>query len=398
VGKFKKMKVHGDRMKRCVALVVAAGRGRRFGGEIPKQYRVLGDAPMLRHTLGRLSSHPDISEVRAVIHPDDLPLYEVSAKGLGLAPPVMGGVERQDSVRLGLQALAASEPDLVLIHDGARPFLGAGLIDRVLDTLDHSDAAIPALPLNETLKRFSDNVCETVDRQNMWRAQTPQGFHFASILKAHNEAAGLQLTDDSSLAERAGLKVSLVDGEDRNFKITTQSDFQRANDLMHESMETRTGYGVDVHKLGEGNSVTLCGVVIPHDQGLVGHSDADVALHALTDALLGTIAAGDIGQHFPPSDQQWKGAASVLFVDRAVSLVRARGARIINVDITILGESPRIGPHRRMMTTRVASLLGIDNGRVGIKATTTEELGFIGRREGLAAHAVVTVSCPSATT
>ncbi len=385
-------------MKRCVALVVAAGRGARFGGDIPKQYKALGDAPLLRQTLGRLAAHPDITEVRAVIHPGDLPLYDAAAKGLGLAPPIFGGQERQDSVRLGLEALAADPPDLVLIHDGARPFVGAGVIDRVLDALEHSDAAVPALPLADTLKRSLDGEgCETVDRANLWRAQTPQGFHFLPILEAHRAAEGLSLTDDAGVAERAGMTVSLVEGEERNLKITTPQDFQRAREMMRDPIETRVGFGIDVHKFGEGNSVTICGVVIPNDQGLEGRSDADVALHALTDALLGTIAAGDIGRHFPPSDEQWRGAASVLFVNRAVALVKARGARIVHADITIMGEAPRVGPHRRMMTTRVASLLGIDNGHVAIKATTTEQLGFIGRREGLAAQAVVTIQCPAET-
>ena len=386
-------------MKRCVALVVAAGRSERFGGDIPKQYKTLGDSPLLRQTLGRLSAHPDITEVRAVIHPNDLRLYEGAAKGLGLAPPVLGGQERQDSVRMGLEVLATDPPELVLIHDGARPFVGAGVIDRILDALEHSDAAIPTLPLSDTLKRSTDgNGCETVDRCNLWRAQTPQGFRFQSILKAHRDAAGLALTDDHAVAERAELSVSLIEGEERNFKITTPQDFRRACDLIRGPLECRVGFGIDVHKLSEGNSVTLCGVVIPHDQGLEGHSDADVALHALTDALLGTIAAGDIGRHFPPSEEQWRGAASVLFVNRAVALVRARGARIVHADITIMGEAPRVGPHRRMMTTRVASLLGIDSGHVAIKATTTEQLGFIGRREGLAAQAVVTIQCPATTT
>jgi 2-C-methyl-D-erythritol 4-phosphate cytidylyltransferase/2-C-methyl-D-erythritol 2,4-cyclodiphosphate synthase len=386
-------------MKRCVALVVAAGRGRRFGGDIPKQYRQLGTDPMLRHTLGRLASHPDITEVRTVIHPDDIQLYEAASKGLGLAPPIMGGEERQDSVRLGLQAIANNTaPDWVLIHDGARPFLPSGLIDRLLDTLEHSDAVVPALPVQDTLKKYTKDGCETVSRENVWRIQTPQAFNFNKILSAHQKLQGQSLTDDSSVAEAAGMKIDLIDGDIRNFKITSSDDLDRARAMMQGPEETRTGYGFDVHKLGEGNSVTICGVVIPHEQGLLGHSDADVALHALTDALLGTIAAGDIGQHFPPSDMKWKGAASVLFVDRAVALLRARGARIINADITILGEAPRIGPHRRMMTTRVASLLGIDNGRVGIKATTTEQLGFVGRREGLAAHAIVTVTCPASIT
>ncbi|WP_337995563.1 bifunctional 2-C-methyl-D-erythritol 4-phosphate cytidylyltransferase/2-C-methyl-D-erythritol 2,4-cyclodiphosphate synthase [Oleispirillum naphthae] len=385
-------------MKRCVALVVAAGRGQRFGGDIPKQYKILGEAPMLRQTLGRLSAHPDIAEVRTVIHPGDVALYDAAARGLGLAAPIFGGPERQDSVRLGLEALAADPPELVLIHDGARPFVGAGVIDRVLDALEHSDGAVPALPVRNTLSRFRDGRHETIDRTDLWSLQTPQGFRFQAILEAHRAATGLALTDDSGIAERAGVEVAIVEGEDRNFKITTPQDFEHARDLLRGPRETRVGFGIDVHKLGEGNSVTLCGVVMPNDQGLEGHSDADVALHALTDALLGTIGAGDIGRHFPPSEAQWKGAASVLFVNRAVALVRARGARILHADITIMGEAPRIGPHRRMMTTRVAALLGIENGRVGVKATTTEQLGFIGRREGLAAQAVVTVQCPSATT
>lgn len=383
-------------MKRCVALVVAAGRGKRLGGRVPKQYRTLGDGPLLRQTLSRLSAHPDITEVRAVIHPDDVSLFEAAAKGLGIGAPIFGGPERQDSVRMGLEALADDPPDLVLIHDGARPFVGAGLIDRVLDALEHSLVAIPALPVLDTLKREGGvSGVETVDREKLWRAQTPQGFRYAAILAAHREAAGLTLTDDAAVAERAGLQIALVEGEDRNIKVSTQQDFDQACEMLRGPTETRVGFGIDVHKLVEGNSVTLCGVVVPHDRGLEGHSDADVALHALTDALLGTIAAGDIGRHFPPTENQWKGAASVLFVNRAVNLVRARGARIIHADITIMGESPRIEPHRRMMTTRVASLLGIDSGHVAIKATTTERLGFLGRREGLAAQAVVTVECLS---
>lgn len=384
-------------MARCVALVVAAGRGSRFGGEIAKQWRDLAGRPILRHSLAMLATHPSIRAVRVVINPDDRALYDAAAAGLGLGEPIAGGAERQDSVRLGLEALAAETvpPDLVLIHDGARPFIDSGTISRVVAGLEKHESVLPALPVHDTLKRGEAGlVSQTVPRDGLWRAQTPQGFRFGAILAAHKAAAGLKLTDDAAVAEQAGLSVALVAGAEDNVKITTADDLVRAQRRFETPRETRVGTGFDVHRLGMGDHVTLCNVAIPHSLGLEGHSDADVALHALTDALLGAIAAGDIGHHFPPSEARWKGADSALFLAHAATLVEARGGRIASVDITLICEQPKIGPHRAAMRSRVAEILGIEEGRVSVKATTTEKLGFTGRGEGIAAEAVAAVSLP----
>ena len=382
-------------MSGCVALVVAAGRGRRLGGETPKQYLDLGGRLVLRHGLAVFAAHPQVRAVRCVVHPDDLALYAEAASGLGLLEPVEGGPTRQDSVRLGLDSLAELAPDTVLIHDGARPFVDAATITRVLAALAASPGAIPAVPVADTLKRDADGrVGATIERAGLWRAQTPQGFRYNDIKAAHAAAAGRELTDDAAVAEAAGLEVALVAGTEDNVKITTLDDLERARRRFAGPAEIRVGSGYDVHRFVEGTGLTLCGLAIPHDQRLEGHSDADVALHALTDALLGCIAAGDIGHHFPPSDPRWKGAASHLFVRHAVALVRALGGRVVNVDLTVICERPKIGPHRAAMAASVAEMLGIGQERVSIKATTTEGLGFTGRREGIAAQAVALVALP----
>lgn len=379
----------------CVALVVAAGRGTRAGGEIPKQYRMLDDRPVLRWSLERFSRHGRVGAVRAVIHPDDRPLYDDAARGLHLLPPVAGGAERQDSVRLGLESLVPLAPAAVLIHDAARPFVDDAIIDRTLDALAHAAGAVAAVPLADTLKRRDDAglVAATVDRTGLWRAQTPQAFRFPEILAAHRAAAGAALTDDAAVAERAGLPVAIVAGGEANGKLTTEDDLRRAG-LAAAPSDVRTGTGFDVHRFGPGDYVWLCGLRIPHAQALVGHSDADVALHAITDAVLGAIGAADIGAHFPPSDPRWQGAASDRFLRHAAELVAARGGRLAHVDVTIICERPKIGPHRGAMVARLAEILGLDPSRCSVKATTTEGLGFTGRGEGIAAQAVATVRLP----
>lgn len=386
------------------AVVVAAGRGTRAlgTGSIPKQYVPLGGIPVLRRTLDSLAEHPRLSAVQVVVHPADTSLYDAAISGFGgpLLPAVPGGDTRQSSVLAGLRALEPFHPDVVLIHDAARPFVDRPLIDRVLAALDHHDGAIPALRIADTLKRAGADGCiaATVAREGLWRAQTPQGFHFDAISAAHRKAASdaRDLTDDAAVAERHGLSIALVEGSERNRKLTTAEDLMVAERELSGGgfPDVRTGTGFDVHRFAEGDHVWLGGVRIPHTHRLDGHSDADVALHAVTDALLGAIGDGDIGQHFPPSDPQWRGAASRLFVEDAARRVRVRGGRIGNVDLTILCEAPRIGPHRDAMRAAIAGMLGITPDRIGVKATTTEQLGFTGRREGIAAMATATVLLP----
>jgi len=379
----------------CVALVVAAGRGQRFGGTLPKQYQTLGGEPLLRRALDAFADHPRVDAVRAVIHEDDRDLYDTAVAGLDLLDPVAGGDTRQDSARAGLESLEEMAPRLVLIHDAARPFVEPGLVSRVVDALETVPAAIPAVAVHDTLKRGDSNeaprIAATVDRRGLWRAQTPQGFRYPDILAAHRRFAGNELTDDAAVAEHAGLDVALVAGDEDNVKVTTPEDFRRVDRFLAGTMITRVGTGFDVHRFGPGNHVMLGGVAIPHDSGLEGHSDADVALHALTDAILGAVAAGDIGTHFPPSDPQWRGAASATFLAHAADIVAKAGGRIVGVDVTIICERPRIGAHRTAMTECIASLLGVPARRVGIKGTTTERLGFTGRGEGIAAQAAATV-------
>lgn len=384
-------------------LIVAAGRGHRFGGDMPKQYMPLQGAAVLTHTLRAFLQHPDVAQVITAIHPDDRDLYDAAIAPLGTQPkllaPVHGGAERQDSVRMGLEALAAHNPAKVLIQDGARPLASAGLITRVLSALDTHKAALPCVAVTDTLKRVADGVVgDTVDRTGLARAQTPQGFRFAEIMAAHRAVAGEALTDDAAVAERAGMAIALVEGAEDNLKITTQDDLVRAEGLLSLRLgDIRTGSGFDVHKFdapGTASEIMLCGLPVPHDRDTVGHSDADVGLHALTDAILGAIGAGDIGEHFPPSDPQWKGAASWKFLAHAAGLVRERGGVIASADITIICERPKVGPYRPAMRARVAEILEITEDRVSVKATTTEQLGFTGRREGIAAQSVATVRLP----
>jgi 2-C-methyl-D-erythritol 4-phosphate cytidylyltransferase/2-C-methyl-D-erythritol 2,4-cyclodiphosphate synthase len=390
---------------RTAALIVAAGRGHRVGAPLPKQYLGLSGHAVLRHAIEGFAGHPAVGLVQVVVAGADLALYYAATRGLDLPTPVTGGTTRQRSVLNGLEALAGRGLDLVAIHDAARPLVDAETITRTLQaaTRDGVDGALAALPVADTLKRADGDamVSATIPRQGLWRAQTPQVFRFERILAAHRAVAALgddeatALTDDSAVAERAGYRVVLVEGAERNFKITTHADLVRAARELAPPMETRTGTGFDVHAFGPGDAVTLCGVAVPHSQGLAGHSDADVALHALTDALLGTIGAGDIGQHFPPSDPQWRGVSSDRFLRHAADLVTKRGGRVINVDMTIICERPKVGPHRERMRARVAEILGVAVDRVAVKATTTEKLGFTGRGEGIAAQAIATVSLPA---
>ncbi len=387
-------------------LIVAAGRGVRAGSanEPSKQYRRLAGIPVLARTVAAFAAAARIDTIQVVIHRDDRQLYDEALGPLRhrCCDPVAGGDTRQASVLAGLEALRCAGPTQVLIHDAARPFVGSGEIGRVIDALADHSGAIAAVPVVDTLKRAGAGGTSlgTVDRKDLWAAQTPQGFDFDSILDAHRraKAAGhTDFTDDAAIAEWAGLKVALVPGSAGNIKLTTQADFELAEAALSgrerraPAIDVRNGTGFDVHRFGAGDAVWLCGVRIPHTHRLEGHSDADVGLHALTDAILGALGDGDIGQHFPPSDPQWKGAASHLFLRDAVRRTSARGATITSVDVTLLCEAPKISPHREAMRAAIAEILGITIERVGVKATTTEGLGFTGRREGIAAMASATL-------
>jgi 2-C-methyl-D-erythritol 4-phosphate cytidylyltransferase / 2-C-methyl-D-erythritol 2,4-cyclodiphosphate synthase len=384
------------------ALIVAAGRGSRIGGSRPKQYETAGGAPLLGHSVSAFTAHGAVTATRVVIHGDDRALYEEAVAGVdGLGEPVIGGASRQESVRNGLEALAPAAPDRVLIHDGARPFVDAGTISRVLAALDAHDGAIAAIPVTDTIKRADgDRITATIERDGLWAAQTPQGFRFVPILTAHREAAvqGMSgFTDDAAVAQWAGLDVAVVPGEIANRKVTTPADLAEARRLFEGAappLLPRIGHGFDVHAVEPGDHVMLCGVRIGHDCGLKGHSDADVGLHALTDAIYGALCEGDIGVHFSPGDPRWKNACSDMFLAAAAARVAARGGRIAHVDVTLVCEAPRIGPHSSSMRSRIADILGVTIGRVSVKATTTEGLGYTGRREGIAAYATATVLLP----
>lgn len=382
------------------AVVVAAGRGFRAGGELPKQYRSIAGEPAIRRTLALFATHPQVATVQPVIHPDDVVHFARAADGLELLPPVHGGATRQASVLAGLEALTRTEPEIVLVHDAARPFASPDLVARAIAAAGQCGAAIPALPVTDTIKAVDgDNrVVETVDRNRLRIVQTPQAFAFGPLLAAHRRAAANGLasfTDDAAIAEWAGLRVAVFEGERDNIKLTTPDDFlsAEAKEVL-ELADVRTGTGFDVHAFCEGDHVVIGGVRIANRQGLLGHSDADVALHALTDAILGAIADGDIGVHFPPSDPRWRGASSDRFLAFAVGRVRARRGRIAHLDLTLVCEAPRIGPHRDEIRARIASIAGLPLDRVGLKATTSEKLGFTGRGEGIAAMAVATVRLP----
>jgi 2-C-methyl-D-erythritol 4-phosphate cytidylyltransferase/2-C-methyl-D-erythritol 2,4-cyclodiphosphate synthase len=397
--------------KTIAAIVVAAGRGERAstsGEATPKQYRLLAGLPVLTRTINALLDHGGVDWVLPVIHPDHADRYAaLGLAGERLLPPVRGGAERQGSVLEGLKALGPRKPDLVLIQDAARPLLTRKIIQGVIDGLKTSEAALPVVAVTDTIKRSLDGktVMATEDRATLFAAQTPQGFRFPQILSAHMRASRLPrpFTDDAAIAEWAGLTVTLTKGSADNIKITNPSDFHNAERIMngmqamnfqHVTTEMRVGMGIDFHQFEPGDAVWLGGVKIPHDKKLSGHSDADAALHALTDALYGAIGEGDIGTHFPPGDPLWKGAASRIFLAHAGKLVAERGGRVVNVDLSIVCEAPRIGPHVAAMKATIGAILGISSERVAVKATTSEKMGFAGRGEGLMAQAVATVELP----
>jgi 2-C-methyl-D-erythritol 4-phosphate cytidylyltransferase/2-C-methyl-D-erythritol 2,4-cyclodiphosphate synthase len=377
-----------------VALVVAAGRGSRAGGGLPKQYRRLAGKPLVAHALDGLG-RCGMSEIRVVIGSGQEAFYRDAIGGRALPSPVAGGGERQDSVRNGLEAIAADGgADLVFIHDAARPFLPAAVVGRLRQALAGAEGAVPVLPVVDTLARADGALGEPVSREGLVRVQTPQAFRFEPILAAHREWSGPAATDDAQVARAAGLRVAAIAGDEALEKLTHEVDFARAEARLAAAMTSRTGMGFDVHAFAAGEKLWLGGLLIPSERGLKGHSDADVLLHAVTDALLGAIGAGDIGDHFPPGDPQWRGAASARFVEHARALIEARGGRIDHVDATLICEAPRIGPHREAIRASVAALLRLSPERVSIKATTTERLGFTGRGEGMAAQAIATVRLP----
>ncbi|NNF25234.1 MAG: bifunctional 2-C-methyl-D-erythritol 4-phosphate cytidylyltransferase/2-C-methyl-D-erythritol 2,4-cyclodiphosphate synthase [Rhodobacteraceae bacterium] len=370
------------------AVIVAAGRGVRAGGDVPKQWQPLAGRSVAEHTLRAFAGHPAIGRLVLVLHPDDIPT------GLWPTQPaadiVTGGATRAASVLAGLEVLDG-DVENVLIHDVARPLVSADLIDRVLAALEDYPGAAPAMAVTDALWRGQDGqVSGTEDRSGLFRAQTPQGFDLKAILAAHRAFVG-EPADDVEVARAAGLDVAIVAGDERNLKITGPEDFARAEGYLRRDMDIRTGSGFDVHRFGQGDHVTLCGVRVPHERGLQGHSDADVGMHTITDAIYGALAAGDIGRHFPPSDPQWKGADSAIFLRHAGALAKDRGYRIGNIDCTLICERPKIGPHAIEMQSVLAEVLGIEEGRISVKATTSERLGFTGREEGIAAMATVTL-------
>lgn len=373
------------------AIIVAAGRGIRAGGEVPKQWRMLRGRTVASRTLQAFVDNPLVERLVLVVHPDDLEIGRAHAEGLECTV-VTGGDSRDASVRAGLEVLVGTGTDKVLIHDVARPLVDQGAIVRVCDALGSASGAAAAVALSDALWRGQDGLAQgVVDREGLFRAQTPQGFNFEAILAAHRAHTG-GAADDVAVARAAGIDVVIVAGDERNIKITDAVDFERAEQIMAAGgLDIRVGNGFDVHRFGDGDHVDLCGVAVPHSRGLQGHSDADVGMHALTDAIYGALALGDIGQHFPPSDPQWKGAASRIFLEHAVGCASERGYAISNVDVTLICEEPKIGPHAVAMRQALAGIIGIDVERVSVKATTSEKLGFTGRGEGIAASATATL-------
>ncbi len=385
-------------LPRIAAIIVAAGSGTRAGGDVPKQYQPIAGQPVLRHTIWHFVAHPAISSVRVVIHPDNEALYLQATEGLALADPVHGGSTRQDSVRLGLEALrGADQPDYVLVHDAARPFVTETIISAVINAMQEHDVAIAACPVTDTIKQVDAlHITDTLDRSRLWAAQTPQGFVFQTLYDLHQRLDGSEFGDDAALAESMGLTVAIVPSSPYNTKLTTAEDMTMASLRLSGSMAPRTGMGFDVHRLikDEARPLMLCGVEVPSMLALEGHSDADVGLHALTDAVLGCIADGDIGMHFSPKDERWKDCDSSHFLQEACRMASEKGGQIQHVDVTLIGEQPKIGPYREAMRIRVAELCALPINAVSIKATTTERLGFTGRGEGLAAQAVASMLLP----
>lgn len=409
--------------KKISVVIVAAGSGSRFGDPLPKQYHQIGDKTLLRHCVEAFMCFCPPGQIQVVYNPDHQSYLDAALGELvclhGLRPAVTGGQTRQQSVISGLRALKDAAPDHVLIHDAARPGIDPEVITRVLAALDNCDGAIPGITVTDTIKQCdgAGHIIRTIPRETLMAAQTPQGFRFQTILAAHEKFAGQEMTDDASLLEQLGAAVKCVAGSHRNDKVTRRDDLSRvgahfidepaapqarphpedqelSNMPGMTSEEFRSGTGFDVHRFAPGDACMLCGISVPHHARLEGHSDADVGLHALTDAILGAIAAGDIGQHFPPSDPQWKGAASDQFLKHAAGLVKKRGGRIVNVDVTLICERPKIGPHTMAMRQAVADILAIDIDRVNVKATTSERLGFTGREEGIAAQASASIALP----
>ncbi len=377
---------------------MAGGSGERFSDALPKVYHMLQGKTVLEHCIAAFLTCDEISAVQVVIRPEDMAHYQTATKSLEedrLLTPIFGGEKRQESVRLGLEALNDYRPSYVLIHDAARPLITQKVINNVLEGLTTNVAAIPAIPTVDTLKKAKKPrqlmIEPTVTRHELWQAQTPQGFKYKEILNAHVECQDMNLTDDASVCEAVQIPVALVDGDVENLKITTREDLIRANKMLIATTTTRTGFGYDVHAFEDGDHVMLCGIKIKHNKKLKGHSDADVGLHALTDALLGAMALGDIGSHFPPTDKKYKDMDSTLFLEYAANRVRENHGEIINVDITLVCEKPKIAPHCEKMTDRIADILEILPNQVSVKATTSEGLGFTGRSEGIAAHAVANV-------
>jgi 2-C-methyl-D-erythritol 4-phosphate cytidylyltransferase / 2-C-methyl-D-erythritol 2,4-cyclodiphosphate synthase len=388
------------RPERTAAILVAAGRGLRAGAGGPKQYREIGGQTVIYRAMEAFCRHPDVFAVQPVVNPDDAAVFNAAVAGLRHQPPTNGGATRQASVHAGLEALVAEKPDIVLIHDAARPFVTPAVISRAIGAAGRTGAAVPAISVTDTIKQVSDtgDVEATPERARLRIAQTPQAFRFEVILDAHRRAARdgrSDFTDDAALAEWAGLTVATFEGDPANMKLTTPEDFVREEARFAAQLgDIRTGTGYDVHAFGEGDHLMLCGVRVPHTNGFLAHSDGDVGLHALVDAILGALADGDIGSHFPPSDPQWKGAASDRFLKYAVDRVIARGGRIANLEVTMICERPKIGPLRDTMRARIADITGLDISRVAVKATTSERLGFTGREEGIAATASATIRLP----
>jgi len=386
--------------QRTAVVLVAAGRGLRAGAGGPKQYREIGGVPVIYRAMEAFSRHADVFAVQPVVNPDDSAMFTAAVAGLSHEAPVNGGATRQASVLAGLEALARHKPDIVLIHDAARPFVSEGVISRAIDAASRTGAAIPVVPVTDTIKVTGENgnVEDTPDRARLRIAQTPQSFRFDVILEAHRRAAKdgrSDFTDDAAIAEWAGLTVATFEGDVANMKLTTPEDFVREEARLASLLgDIRTGTGYDVHAFGEGDHLMLCGVRVPHTKGFLAHSDGDVGLHALVDAILGALADGDIGSHFPPSDAKWKGASSDQFLQYAIERVTQRGGRIANLEVTMICERPKIGPLRDTMRARIAEISGVDVSRVAVKATTSERLGFTGREEGIAATACATIRLP----